>query len=202
MSKKSDVAIEKKTEQKGNAIRKCRVCGCTDNNACEGGCHWVEQDLCSNCVDISENETAEEKLTREAKKGGGSGVPTTPIFLHLMGKIKTSEELKQFILLPNKTLSKCYQYVYEQARSQLNGASGWLDDNVVYQMAEEYYRLDEAEIEKKKQEKRRTKDDKQKIETEKKSSEIPKKEKVPKTVKQEETGESKGEFTAQMTLFD
>lgn len=29
----------------------CRVCGCTENNACLGGCHWVEEDLCSQCVD-------------------------------------------------------------------------------------------------------------------------------------------------------
>lgn len=28
----------------------CRVCGCTQNNACEGGCYWVEPDLCSECV--------------------------------------------------------------------------------------------------------------------------------------------------------
>jgi hypothetical protein len=28
----------------------CRVCGCTQNNACEGGCHWVEADLCSSCA--------------------------------------------------------------------------------------------------------------------------------------------------------
>lgn len=27
----------------------CRVCGCTQNNACEGGCYWVEPDLCSRC---------------------------------------------------------------------------------------------------------------------------------------------------------
>jgi hypothetical protein len=25
----------------------CRLCGCTDDFACEGGCSWVEQDLCS-----------------------------------------------------------------------------------------------------------------------------------------------------------
>ena len=31
--------------------RKCRVCGCTWNNACPGGCYWVEWDLCSKCVD-------------------------------------------------------------------------------------------------------------------------------------------------------
>lgn len=27
----------------------CRVCGCTQNNACLGGCFWVEDDLCSRC---------------------------------------------------------------------------------------------------------------------------------------------------------
>ncbi|MDD4566090.1 MAG: hypothetical protein PHE79_11530 [Eubacteriales bacterium] len=27
----------------------CRVCGCTQDNACPGGCYWVEEDLCSAC---------------------------------------------------------------------------------------------------------------------------------------------------------
>lgn len=29
----------------------CRVCGCTEFNACDGGCWWVdlEQTLCSTC---------------------------------------------------------------------------------------------------------------------------------------------------------
>jgi hypothetical protein len=39
-------------------LRKCRVCGCTDNRACvdENGvpCHWIEPDLCSACVDGGE----------------------------------------------------------------------------------------------------------------------------------------------------
>jgi len=30
-------------------VRACRVCGCTDMRACEGGCYWVERDLCSRC---------------------------------------------------------------------------------------------------------------------------------------------------------
>jgi hypothetical protein len=30
--------------------RKCRVCGCTDNHACPGGCYWVEPGLCSVCA--------------------------------------------------------------------------------------------------------------------------------------------------------
>jgi hypothetical protein len=30
-------------------IRACRVCGCTQESACEGGCYWVAEDLCSSC---------------------------------------------------------------------------------------------------------------------------------------------------------
>lgn len=32
------------------AERACRVCGCTDSTPCEGGCEWVEADLCSACA--------------------------------------------------------------------------------------------------------------------------------------------------------
>lgn len=35
---------------------KCRVCGCTWNNACQGGCYWVEEDLCSACVEKADDE--------------------------------------------------------------------------------------------------------------------------------------------------
>ena len=38
----------------------CRVCGCTENNACEdpidGNCSWVEPDLCSACLDGAERD--------------------------------------------------------------------------------------------------------------------------------------------------
>jgi hypothetical protein len=37
--------------------QKCRVCGCKDNNACEGGCYWVEPDLCSKCAENFCDET-------------------------------------------------------------------------------------------------------------------------------------------------
>lgn len=33
--------------------QKCRICGCTWDNACPGGCYWVEPDLCSKCADVS-----------------------------------------------------------------------------------------------------------------------------------------------------
>lgn len=29
--------------------RRCRVCGCTDGHACQGGCYWIGPTLCSRC---------------------------------------------------------------------------------------------------------------------------------------------------------
>lgn len=34
--------------------KKCSVCGCTDGEACEGGCYWYSHNLCSACVDPCE----------------------------------------------------------------------------------------------------------------------------------------------------
>jgi len=31
---------------------KCRVCGCTWDNACPGGCYWVESNLCNRCIGV------------------------------------------------------------------------------------------------------------------------------------------------------
>ena len=37
----------------------CRICGCTEHSPCEGGCWWVESDLCSACVDQAEEDPEE-----------------------------------------------------------------------------------------------------------------------------------------------
>lgn len=36
----------------------CSVCGCSDAEACEGGCSWVDEDhtLCSACADPDDDE--------------------------------------------------------------------------------------------------------------------------------------------------
>jgi len=31
---------------------KCRICGCTEDRACEGGCYWADGDLCSVCFTL------------------------------------------------------------------------------------------------------------------------------------------------------
>lgn len=48
---------------------KCKHCGCTDDQACPGGCHWVAPEVCSAC--------GPAKLTRKAEvlevlKAGGA----------------------------------------------------------------------------------------------------------------------------------
>lgn len=36
---------------RGIKVRVCRKCGCKDYSPCDGGCYWVEDDLCSKCVE-------------------------------------------------------------------------------------------------------------------------------------------------------
>ena len=43
-------------------IRQYRVCGCTDDYTCDGGCDWVETDLCSPGVTL---------VSRLATRGNG-----------------------------------------------------------------------------------------------------------------------------------
>ena len=42
-------------EEKNPVAGVCRVCGCTEEHACEGGCHWVDETktLCSECKEAA-----------------------------------------------------------------------------------------------------------------------------------------------------
>lgn len=44
--------------------RVCKECGCTDNHACEGGCFWVKDDLCSKCYDKKQIAGSKDKMMR------------------------------------------------------------------------------------------------------------------------------------------
>jgi hypothetical protein len=37
-------------EAPADPVRACRVCGCTDDNACPPTCWWIAPDLCSQCT--------------------------------------------------------------------------------------------------------------------------------------------------------
>ena len=38
-------------------VRTCRLCGCTDEYGCDGGCAWVDDDLCSECLGDAEGSS-------------------------------------------------------------------------------------------------------------------------------------------------
>lgn len=58
------------------AARRCRVCGCTWDNACvdpdHGPCWWVEADLCSHCGEPAIVAGAYTRLTA-LLQGGAAG---------------------------------------------------------------------------------------------------------------------------------
>jgi hypothetical protein len=57
----TDVVAANEAEE-AQQVRTCRKCGCTDANACEGGCSWVESDLCSQCETPAADEEPETEL--------------------------------------------------------------------------------------------------------------------------------------------
>ena len=80
-------------------------------------------------------------------------IPAEPIMRYLTGKCGEGDEFCALVIQEHKTLEKCFNFVYEQARKHLNNASnGWIEDNDVYMMAEDYFSLDDAEIERQKAE--------------------------------------------------
>lgn len=47
--------------------RTCRVCGCTDEYGCDGGCEWVEDDLCSSCKLTEQTNACGMQITESGR---------------------------------------------------------------------------------------------------------------------------------------
>lgn len=47
-------------------VPRCRVCGCTDEEACPGGCIWAAPDLCSKCANA---EDESDRIYEESRFG-------------------------------------------------------------------------------------------------------------------------------------
>lgn len=62
-------------------LRKCRICGCTDNNCSQciektgAPCHWIEDDLCSACADVYRNEDTIPVIDTRASQMTGFRAP-------------------------------------------------------------------------------------------------------------------------------
>lgn len=81
---------------------------------------------------------AQTKLQEELKKEEKNYL-AKPIGQYLLNKVQQSESLAEDINKEAKTLKQCCDYVTEQARKFLSGKSGGIEDEVVFQWAEDYY---------------------------------------------------------------
>ena len=50
------IGFDNEDEENGQEEQTCRICGCTCDNACEGGGYCVEEALCSKCAEKREEE--------------------------------------------------------------------------------------------------------------------------------------------------
>lgn len=49
---------------------RCEICGCSDLRACDGGCHWVDEGLCSQCAVIGGYPVVDVDLLAVQYTGG------------------------------------------------------------------------------------------------------------------------------------
>jgi hypothetical protein len=53
-----------------DGLTRCRVCGCTERDACPDGCSWADYDLCSTCDTAVDALAAWIYGARRANKSG------------------------------------------------------------------------------------------------------------------------------------
>jgi hypothetical protein len=111
-------------------------------------------------------QEAIKKITDSVKECAEKRVPAEPIAEFLKKKCGDDEEFAALIMKEHKTLDKCFSFVYEQVKKHLNGSNGWVDDNEVYLMSADYFRLDDEEIERKKAEEEAKRNEERRIQEE------------------------------------
>ena len=68
----------------------------------------------------------------------------------MIDRCKESETLADAVCQTHKTWEKCFKYIMDQARKLKSGNCAMVKDSVVYEWAEDYYRLDDKALEEKK----------------------------------------------------
>ena len=96
--------------------------------------------------------TAREKLEAEKeihKSDGNAAV----ILDYLIKRAEEDPGMAEDILQPHKTYQRCWSHIFNSAKKHLNSRNGAIRDSIVFEWAEDYYRLDDkAIVEKEKKE--------------------------------------------------
>ena len=166
-------------------------------------------------------QKAREKLEVEKKKATQKNF-ADPVITYLMKRCEEDQGLAEDVMQEGKTWNKCFSYIVEQARKQSNGRSAAVEDQVVYEWAEDYYhKYEKPEPVKKEKGKKPaitkkpvtpTKTTEKITDNEKKSQETKdkpqisekpvKKDAASKQRKTEKTSTKSSELSGQMSLFD
>lgn len=130
---------------------------------------------------VFENSSWEEKKDNEStEKGIDEAVKklqvelksakegyAEPILSHMIDRCKESETLADAVCQTHKTWEKCFKYIMDQARKLKSGNCAMVKDSVVYEWAEDYYRLDDKALEEKKTKEAKEREKKQKADQQK-----------------------------------
>lgn len=163
-------------------------------------------------------QKARKKLEAEKKKATQKNFADS-VIAYLLKRCEEDQGLAEDVMQEGKTWNKCFNYIVEQARKQSNGGSTAVEDQVVYEWAEDYYhKYEKPETAKKEKDKKpattkkteasakkvtETKKDVQKTKDDSKVSEKPvKKDAASKQRKAEKTSTKSSELSGQMSLFD
>jgi len=148
--------------------------------------------------------TAAEKLKTEKTGVQNPTMPVAPIAQHLITMADADEAFANLVLQEHKTLIKCIAHVEKEVKKRVHG-SGYIPDPEVYQMAIDYYQLDDAALEQKtmEEERKRKEEAEKKAEEEKARREAERKQKA--IERQEEERKKKEEELkkqGQLSLFE
>ena len=163
-------------------------------------------------------QKAKEKLEAEKKKATQKNF-AEPIIAYLLKRCEEDQGLAEDVMQEGKTWNKCFNYIAEQARKQSNGRSTAVEDQVVYEWAEDYYhKYEKPETAKKEKDKKpattkkteapakkvtEIKKDIQETKNDSKVSEKPeKKDAASKQRKTEKTSTKSSGLNGQISLFD
>lgn len=83
-------------------------------------------------------QKAKEKLEAEKKKATQKNF-ADPVITYLLKRCEEDQGLAEDVMQEEKTWNKCFNYIVGQARKQSNGRNTAVEDQVVYEWAEDYY---------------------------------------------------------------
>lgn len=112
---------------------------------------------------------AKQKLEEELKQAKDKDF-ADPIITHLLKRCEEDPGMAEDVAQAHKTWSKCFKYIQDQARKRAKGNCAAIRDDVVYEWAEDYFRLDDKALEEKKEKERKKQEAKRKAEAAKKKT--------------------------------